>query len=362
MTAPETPESPEPFASAESASSPALPETYSPSHLHRMLLDAHPPRLSYDGGDLADWQARLRPEIRRCLGEMPAERCDLNPRTLWRRETAEGTIEKLVFTAEPGADVPAWMCLPRDARPPCPLFICLQGHSSGGHNSIGVDRDDNSRPIEVPGDRDFARSAMANGFAALCIEQRAFGERREMRLHQVETVDCHDAACHALLLGRTLMGERVWDVQRGLDYLATRGDVDMTQIGVMGNSGGGTITVFAAAVLEGIAWAMPSCYFCTFRESILSVHHCVDNYLPGLARVAEMADVMALHAPKPVVVVAGQSDRLFPIDATRREFDRLRELYAAAGATDRCRLVVGGEGHRFYADQAWPVMRELAGM
>ena len=134
-------------------------------------------------------------------------------------------------------------------------------------------------------------------------------------------------------------------------------------IGVMGNSGGGTISVFAAALLPRLAVAMPSCYFCTFRDSIMSIYHCMDNYIPGLLKVAEMSDIMGLFAPKPVVIVAGRDDNIFPIQATRRAFRELRRIYAACGAGGRCHLVVGSGGHRFYADDAWPVMlREIKGL
>jgi len=42
-------------------------------------------------------------------------------------------------------------------------------------------------------------------------------------------------------------------------------------------------------------------------------------------------------------------------------FETIRQIYWAAGAADRCRLVVGPEGHRFYADLAWPVFCKLSG-
>jgi len=88
----------------------------------------------------------------------------------------------------------------------------------------------------------------------------------------------------------------------------------------------------------------------------MSIYHCMDNYVPGLLKYAEMADVMGLFAPKPVVVVAGKDDEIFPIKATRRAFGDLLRIYKACGAERRCHLVVGAEGHRFYADDAWPVM------
>ena len=95
----------------------------------------------------------------------------------------------------------------------------------------------------------------------------------------------------------------------------------------------------------------------------MSIGHCVDNYIPHLLRYAEMSDVLGLFAPKPVVIVAGKHDDIFPIKATRIAFRDLKTIYAAAGAEDRCHLVVGREGHRFYADQAWKVLnKELRGL
>ena len=328
----------------------------SPTETHKHLMSQITPALQYKGGDVNNWQSRLRRKLRQSVGDMPEERCDLCPRRLWMREGPLGTIEKIAFTSEPCADVVAYVCLPKGVEPPYTFMICLQGHSTGMHNSIAVQQDDETKPLQVEGDRDFGLGCMRRGIAALCIEQRSFGERREQKQERVSTHGCHDATMHALMLGRTLIGERVYDVDRGIDYLASRGDADMKSIGVMGNSGGGTISLFSAALLPRISFAMPSCYFCTFRDSIMSIGHCMDNYIPGLLKVAEMSDIMGVFAPKPVVLVAGKEDEIFPIQATRRAFRKLRHIYDSCGAKSRCHLVVGDGGHRFYADDAWPVM------
>ena len=328
----------------------------SPSVYHRNLLSQNVPSLGYDQGDVRKWQTALRRKLRQLVGDMPAERCPLRPRQLWRRPHPQGTIEKIAFTSEPYADIVAYVCLPKAAQPPYPFMVCLQGHSTGMHNSIAVQQEDETKPLEVEGDRDFALGCMSRGIAALCIEQRSFGERREQVQKQVSPHGCHDATMQALMLGKTLIGERVYDVDRGIDYLALRGDADMNRIGVMGNSGGGTISLFSAALLPRLAFAMPSCYFCTFRDSIMSIYHCADNYIPGLLKYAEMADIMGLFAPKPVVIVAGKEDPIFPIRATRQAFRHLQRIYNACGAKNHCHLVVGAGGHRFYADDAWPVM------
>ncbi len=337
----------------------------SPSECHRLLLNAVEPALAYRGGPVAPWQRRLRAALRKLTGfdRMPpaAERPPLAPRTLWRRSHPLGTVEKLVFRAERGADVPAYFCVPEGAGPPYAVMVCLQGHTSGMHNSIAVAQGDERTPIAVEGDRSFALGAMRRGFAALCLEQRSLGERAE-RLQPRRSFHnaCHDAAMRALLLGRTLLAERVYDVDRGIDYLAARGDVDLARLGLMGNSGGGTAAIYAAALLGRVRFVMPGSSFCTLRASIATVHHCADNYVPGLAPVADVADVLGLFAPRPVVIVAGKDDPIFPLAGARRAYRQLSAIYRAAGAAGKCRLVViGPGGHRFYEDLAWDAARRL---
>jgi dienelactone hydrolase len=334
------------------------PLALSPSECHRALLAETTPALAYDGGPVAAWQRRLGRVVRRITGfdRFPAARArpPLAARTLWRRRYPLGWIEKVVFTSERGADVPAYFCVPSAARPPLPVTICLQGHTSGMHCSIGVAGDDEQTPIPAEGDRDFALGCLRRGMAALCIEQRSLGERAE-RLQPRRSWHnaCHDAAMRALLLGRTLLAERVYDVDRAIDYLEARGDVDLARLGVVGNSGGGTVAIWAGALLPRLRFVVPGCSFCTLAGSIAAVHHCADNYVPGLALVADMPDVLGLFAPRPAVVVAGEDDPLFPIAEVKRAFTALRAIYRAAGAGDRVKLVVGSGGHRFYAEPAW---------
>jgi hypothetical protein len=89
--------------------------------------------------------------------------------------------------------------------------------------------------------------------------------------------------------------------------------------------------------------------------------HCVCNYVPGLLPVAEMGDIAGLIAPKPLVIVSGREDGIFPLHAAESEFERVRDIYQTMGASDRCHHVIGDGGHRFYANEAWTVMQALQG-
>ncbi|MCE9588258.1 MAG: hypothetical protein K8R57_08090 [Verrucomicrobia bacterium] len=333
----------------------------SPSLVHRAWTARTKPASAYQGGDVSAWQSELRGKLADLIGYMKfvPEPVPLNVRTIWKREHPLGTIEKIVFTSEPGADVPAYVCLPKSAQPPYNFFICLQGHTTGMHNSIAVNFEDESVAMAVDGDQDFGIGCMARGIAALCVEQRSFGERQERLQWQHLDYLCHQAAMNAMLVGSTLLAERVYDIDRAIDYLEQRGDVAMNKVGLMGESGGGTTTLFAAALLPRVQAAMPACCFSTFAASIQATFHCVCNYVPNLLLHAEMGDIAGLIAPKPLVIVNGKCDGIFPIGPAQAEFARVQEIYQAVGSPENCRHVICDGGHRFYADDAWPVMLDM---
>jgi dienelactone hydrolase len=323
----------------------------SPSLVHRHLIKTSSPALAFHGGDVRKWQQKLRRKVRELLC-MPSIRSPLKPRRLWVRHHPLGAIEKVVFTSEPYSDVPAYVCLPGDVKPPYAFLICLQGHGTGMHNSIALAPDE-TQPVETSAELDFGLWCMKHGLAALCIELRGLGERIELLQISEKNKGCPTAAMQGLALGRTLIGERIFDVDRSIDYLAWRGDADMSRIGLMGHSSGGTTGIFAAAVLRRLAFLMPVSYFCTFSDSFMARRHCMCCYLPHIMEYAEMADIAGLFAPKPFIAVDGDQDELFPIRPVRRAFKDLKRIYAAAGAPGNCHLVVGRGGHRFFADAAW---------
>src|SRR6185436_16428495 len=104
---------------------------------------------------------------------------------------------------------------------------------------------------------------------AFAIEQLAFGCRRDeaARKKGAGQSSCQPAAGAALLFGQTMIGWRVWDVFRAIDYLQTRPEIDHSRLATMGISGGGTISLFSAALDERIKIGVVSGYFNTFRHS-----------------------------------------------------------------------------------------------
>jgi hypothetical protein len=224
---------------------------------------------------------------------------------------------------------------------------------------VGIARDEQERASIAMGERDIAVQAVERGYLTIAPTTRAFGETRTREDKEQDNVNsCRTQLMHDLLVGRTPIGDRVWDISRLIDWALETQNVDGERIAVTGNSGGGTVSLFAAACDTRISVAVPSSYFCTFVGSIGSIHHCGCNYVPGILRLGEMYDVAGLVAPRPFCAIAGKDDTIFPIEHVRFAFNRLQRVYEVAGVPDRCALYVGNQGHRYYKDGAWPFIQK----
>ena len=333
---------------------------YDPQERHIELMRHAPRALAYrEGEDFAAWQVKAREKLTELLGlplEMPESD---NFNIEWEQDGENFHEIRFTYASEPDVDVCCNLWLPKGAAGKIPVVICLQGHSTGAHISMGRPKYPGDEETISGGDRDFAKQIVARGQAALVMEQRAFGERGGTE----NGPDCYQPAMAALLLGRTLVGERCWDVMRGIDCLENHfaDKIDLGKIALQGQSGGGTVTCYAAALDTRIAAAVPASAFCGYLESIGAQKHCTCNYVPGIMKYFDMGDLAGMTAPRPLVIVGGAKDPIFPIDSANREFAVAEKLYAAAGAPDKVRHVVGPEGHRFYAAQTWPVFDEVTG-
>jgi len=252
----------------------------------------------------------------------------------------------------------AYLVIPSEKKEKYPAMVCLQGHSPGAHISIGEARNRSERRI-IKGDRDYAIQAARNGFVALAIEQRCFGEREEKLQRPAAEERCRAAFLHALMLGHTLIAERVADVIRGIDLLANLPFVDRNRIVCTGNSGGGTTTYYAACLDERIKVALVSCSFCTFEETKMKLPHCSCGYIPCVLKFFGMEDLAALIVPRYLIIVSGKNDEIIPIRGVRKGYRTVKRIYKAAGYPERTELILGNQGHRFYADLSWSEINRI---
>ena len=103
---------------------------------------------------------------------------------------------------------------------------------------------------------------------------------------------------------------------------------------------------------------MVSAYFNTFRDSIVSISHCPDNYVPGLLNDMEMYDISGLVAPRLLFVESGRNDRIFPIAGSQIAAAKARDIYSAFGVTERFGYAIHEGAHEFDGTAAFAFMKQ----
>ncbi len=321
------------------------------------LFKAAEPALRYDGSiPFEQWQKKAREKLNELLG-LPFAECDSDLEVEYQKEHEDAVEYRFTVQTEPGYYVPCHLLIPKAVKSPVPLTVCLSGHGGGMHIALGVAKTEKDEAAlrEWP-HRAMAPRSVREGRAALVVEARNFGEAS---LEGYGT-SCTEAAKIAILMGRTVIGGRVWDVMRILDAVAEHfSEIDMSNIVCTGNSGGGTATYYLACLDERITAAAPSCSVCSFDQSIAAKRHCMCNHIPGIRRYFEMGDLGGMIAPRKLVVAAGKEDVGFWIAGTYSAFEKIQAAYDAAGVPDNCALVVADGGHLNYADEIWEKLHEM---
>ena len=225
--------------------------------------------------------------------------------------------------------------LSQNASGKLPAVVACHGHGYGAE-IVGLNPDGTDNIGEPSYQKNFALELMRRGFIVIVPELLGFGDRRlkEDLNKEPNESSCYMISTYLLMMGKTMAGLRVNDVKRSIDYLETRNDVDTDRIGAMGISGGGLCS-FATALDTRIKAAVISGYTNTFKDSVMSIYHCVDNFIPGVVNHAEMPDIIGLIAPRPLLVESGSDDPIFPIDATREAYEKIKAIYRVLDAEDR---------------------------
>jgi dienelactone hydrolase len=300
------------------------------------------------------WSEDFRAKLREILGGFPQEKCDLKPEILERVEEEKYFREKVVFQSEDKVSIPAYVLVPKGISKPTPAVLAIHGHGRGKVDVAGiVETPEERQGIEVY-NHDYGKAAAERGYVALAPDQSCFGERMEKHhKKQNKGSSCRQVSFYYQLLGKTIIGQRVWDAMRCIDYLETRAEVDAGRIACVGLSGGGTATLFSSALEDRIKVAVVSGYLNVFRDCILAMDHCECNYVPGILKYGEMYDVAGLIAPRPLLVESGTEDSIFPVQATEFAYGKVKRVYDLLGVPERLEKDIFKGGHKFSGRKAF---------
>ena len=313
------------------------------------------------------WAARrsaLRTVADAFLGTAPSAPPPLEARTEAEVKLDGGIVRRRVrFQAEPGEFVPGYLLLPARGGPRLPALVCP-------HQTVPEGKDE---PAGIRGNPRLAIAlALARrGYVTLTYDAACFGERHDPASgHYGDAIPFYQRHPHW-----SMMGKMAWDLSRAVDYLRQLEFVDPARIGSIGHSHGGYTTWFAMALDERIAAGVSSCGFDTFRHDgnpyrwshatallprlgfyITSPYIDIRNYsgVPDAETIQipfDMHWVLALIAPRPLLLTASDDDEIFPNSgwSTRQAEARLRPVYELAKAGDRLETFYFRGGHGFPA-------------
>lgn len=281
----------------------------------------------------------VQAKIRRCFGPEP-ERTPLAARITGVVERDAYDIEKIIFESRPGFLVTANLYLPKSRSAPVPGVVGTCGHSNNGKAAEAY--------------QSFAQGLARLGYACLIYDPIGQGERLQYVKDDLSprfrpgVTEHLIAGNQQFLVGEFLGMWRAWDGIRALDYLLTRPEVDKNQIGVTGNSGGGTMTTWLCGVEQRWTMAAPSCFVSSFRRNL-------ENELPqdteqcppkAVALGLDHDDFLAALAPKPVIILAKERD-YFDARGSEETHRRLKRLYGLLGAEDNISLFIGPTYHGY---------------
>ena len=331
---------------------------------HDILSENMQPKMAFNKRkNYGKWKKDIREKLIELLGldEIAKNACEPQLE-VESEEQKDGYRQiKFSFLSEVGAVVTCYLLIPNLGKEKYPVVITLQGHSTGYHNSVGIIKYEKDKDYQPRGQ--FAIQAVKEGYIALAIEQRGMGERAAQntdfrRVFINDRGVCYYEAVTATLLGRTIIGERCWDVSRAIDVLKNFPECDLDKIAITGNSGGGTASYYATCVDERIKICMPSSAFCPYKESILRFYHCSCNYIPHAYKYFDMQDLACLIAPRKLTIMTGQLDPSFLVEGVRRGYETVKEIYQKEKAEGNAKLIITPNGHWWNVDIVWREMKE----
>ncbi|MGV3538726.1 MAG: alpha/beta hydrolase family protein [Rufibacter sp.] len=280
------------------------------------------------------YQAEVKKQYLAVLGQFP-DKQPLNAKVTRQIKQKGFRIEDLVYESRPNHHVTSNLYIP-EGKGPFPAVLLMNGHEMTAKATESYQKT--------------ARLFAMNGFVVLSLDPFSQGERIQLTDTTGKSLTRGATTEHTLLnAGSNLVGTSVaaymlWDNVRGLDYLETRPEVDKTKLGAIGNSGGGTQTIYLWAFDDRIKVAAPCSYF-TQRDRYIEQAGAQDGcqYMPGEGSL-EMGDFIISAAPKPMLILAGENDFVDHY-GTLKGFEELKEVYTALKAPEKVKLFVWPDGH-----------------
>jgi dienelactone hydrolase len=322
---------------------------------------------SWLSGRFADfglWHACASARLAEVLGPLPAP-VPFDVQVLREEDRGSHTATLLSFRVDAAYRTEAYLLMPHGPGP-FPAVLALHDHGAfylwGKEKLI-------SRPLarhpalaehvaRYYGGRFVGDELAQRGYAVMAIDQWLWGEKRvpnvpgaaQLDLSSYEGASTYNVLAAELerqisfamiFAGHSLPGQMLFADRRALDLLLKDRRVDPKRIGCLGLSVGGFRSIHLAAMDARVQAAVEIGWMCGLASYLRNHDHLyrwpnvIGLCAPGMTRYLDFPDVASLICPRPLLMMAGRQDTLYPLSSVEEAFAKIQAVYDSQGAAER---------------------------
>lgn len=262
------------------------------------------------------WQGQVREKLSKLLqlDDLLHANIPFDAQVLSTKKLAGHELKELQIHSTAARRIRVVLGIPKAEVGPFPAVVCIHGHGGSRYSPY--------EPKTIY--KAFGTALADRGFVTISTD---------VGQHEVYEEN------------RTLMGERLWDVMRCVDYVTSLTEVDAARVGCGGLSLGGEMAMWLGAIDERIA-ATISCGFLTVMDQ-MEQNHCMCWKFPGLRDLVDYADIYSLIAPRPLQCQNGlkEGPNDFYVPIAQEAIQEVRLIYTDFGTPEKVALRVHPGAH-----------------
>jgi hypothetical protein len=264
------------------------------------------------------WQSDLRSHLFDLLKlndlMLDKEKPKLNPSLIKTGDSTSYSIKELEINSTDTRRIRLVLTIPKTARKDLPAIVCIAGHGGDRYTVY------NNHKIY----KSFATELARKEFITISAD-----------VGQHEIYESN----------RTLMGERLWDLMRCVDYLESLPMVDKSRIGCAGLSLGGEMSMWLGAMDQRMKVTVSS-GFLTYMDQ-MEQDHCMCWKFDGLRELVDFPDIYSMITPRFLQCQNGLKEppTAFVPELAKKALAEIEVIYQDFDQKNNVELIIHEGGH-----------------
>ena len=258
-------------------------------------------------------------------------------------------VDKIEFLSEPGVYVPVWVFVHERLKQPSHtvLYFNDEGVQEDGMEYEGAEAsglthgvlDQLARSGTLVIAADVRGSGVTSGSRASSLSSGEFGQ-----LFDTDT----SAAYACWSIDRSLLGMRVQDVVRCVDYAMQRDGVDAARVHLIGKGRAALWCLYTAALDDRIASLICTGGLLSYKTIAMTDRYLygADIFVPDILRDFDLPEIASVIAPRQLALVAPKDGMKKTVDSQKAKeaYRCTQAAYRIAGTANAFRIDCGSEG------------------